>query len=233
MKDILGQAIMDYYGYERDQILWVHDTHGPKVEMPIATYFRNEDKMPELELKALELCKGRILDIGAGAGSHALALEDRAMEVYAIEISPMAAEVMRQRGVTNAIEGNIFNYKAEKFDTLLLLMNGIGLTANVAGLRRFLQHAKTLLRPNGQLIFDSSDVAYLYEDEGIPVLDHYYGEVKCRYEYKKQKSEWFTWLYIDQETLRLIALDEGFDMEVIFVDESEQYLARLSKKVLD
>ncbi len=226
-KDILGRAISDYYNYERSHILWVHDKHGPKVEMPVATYFRNEDKMPELELTALNLCKGKVLDIGAGAGSHSLALEDRGIKVTAIDISPLAVEVMNMRGVTKAMQQDIFLFSGKRFDTLLLLMNGIGLCGNIEGLRRFLIHVKKLLRPGGQLIFDSSDVAYLFEDD-IPVLDHYYGEIACRYEYRRQKSDWFTWLYIDRNTLNMIAGDEGWNMELITEDESGQYLARLT-----
>ena len=229
MNDILGNAIMDYYNYERSHILWVHDHHGPKVEMPVSTYFRNERDMPELELMALSLCKGTILDIGAGAGSHALVLEDREMDVTAIDISPQLVSVMEMRGVTKFLQGDIFKYKDARYDTLLLLMNGIGLVGNTAGLRRFLNHAKTLLNAGGQLIFDSSDVAYLYEDD-IPVMDNYYGEVECRYEYRKKKSEWFSWLYIDRNTLELIASDEGWDTEIITEDDSEQYLARLTLK---
>ena len=227
MKDILGNAIMDYYNYERKHILWVHDHHGPKVEMPIETYFRRESQMPELELKALSLCKGTILDIGAGAGSHALVLEDREMEVTAMDISPQLVSVMEMRGVTKYIEADIFKYKEAQFDTLLLLMNGLGLVGNMEGLRRFLKHCKTLLKPNGQLLFDSSDVAYLYEDD-IPVMDEYYGEITCRYEYRKQKSDWFSWLYIDRKTLQLVADDEGWKMEFIMEDESGQYLVRLT-----
>ncbi|RYZ37507.1 MAG: class I SAM-dependent methyltransferase, partial [Sphingobacteriales bacterium] len=161
--DILGQAISDYYNYQRDQILWVHDRFGPKVEMPIATYFRSEAKMPALELAALDLCRGTVLDIGAGAGSHALALEDRKIKVTALDISPLAIEVATMRGVTKAVAEDIFSFSGRKFDTLLLLMNGIGLCGNMEGLRRFLAQAKKLLKPGGQLIFDSSDVAYLFE----------------------------------------------------------------------
>lgn len=229
MKDILGNAMMDYYNYERDYTLWVHDHHGPKVEMPISTYFRRESQMPALELKALDLCTGKILDIGAGAGSHTLALEDREMDVTAMDISPQLVSVMEMRGVTKFIQQDIFKYKDARFDTLLLLMNGIGLVGNIQGLRTFLRHCKTLLNPGGQLIFDSSDVAYLYEDE-IPVMDNYYGEIECRYEYRKQKTDWFSWLYIDRDTLRLIAEDEGWNMEFIMEDNSGQYLVRLTLK---
>jgi SAM-dependent methyltransferase len=227
MKDILGNAIMDYYNYQRQHILWVHDHYGPKVEMPVSTYFRNEKDMPALELKALELCKGTILDIGAGAGSHTLALEDRKMDVTAMDISPQLVAVMEMRGVTKFIEQDIFTFQDARFDTLLLLMNGIGLVGDIAGLRRFLQHAKTLLHPGGQLLFDSSDVAYLYEDD-IPVMDCYYGEIECRYEYRRKKTDWFNWLYIDRNILQLIATDEGWNMEVITEDESGQYLVRMT-----
>lgn len=232
MKDILGQAIHDYYHYERDETLWVHDTHGPKVEMPVATYFRKEADMPALELKAIGLCKGAILDIGAGAGSHALALQDHLQNVTALDISPLAANVMRMRGVDKVLTEDIFQYRNEtRYDTLLLLMNGIGLTASIDGLRRFLQRAATLLLPGGQLLFDSSDVAYLYEEEGIPVSDTYYGIIKCRYEYKKQKTSWFNWLYIDRNTLSLVAADEGWQTEIVAEDDQDQYLARLSRPV--
>lgn len=229
MKDILGNAIMDYYNYERNHTLWVHDHHGPKVEMPISTYFRREDQMPALELKALNLCKGKILDVGAGAGSHTLALEDREMDVTAMDISPKAVEVMEMRGVTKFIREDIFKFKDARFDTLLLLMNGIGLVGNIEGLRRFLNHCKTLLNPGGQIIFDSSDVAYLYEDD-IPAMDNYYGEIQCRYEYRKQKTDWFSWLYIDRNTLQLITEDEGWNMEFIMEDQSGQYLVKLNLK---
>lgn len=195
--------------------------------MPVATYFRREEQMPELERKALDLCKGKILDIGAGAGSHALALQDRHLDVTALDISPLAAGIMRMRGVDKVLTEDIFEYHEKQFDTLLLLMNGIGLTANIQGLRRFLLHARDLLLPGGQLLFDSSDVAYLYED-GPPLQDHYYGEIRCRYEYRRQKTEWFTWLYIDPDTLALIARDEGWGTQILYEDDQDQYLARLT-----
>lgn len=226
MQDILGQAISDYYNYERDQTLWVHDTLGPKVPMPVSVYFRPEKDMPALELEALRHCKGRVLDIGAGAGSHALALQDRGIDVTAIDISPLAVSVMQSRGVEKALVKDIFQFGGERYDTLLLMMNGIGLCSNIAGLHRFLKYTRNLLAPGGQLLFDSSDVAYLYED-GLPAGDNYYGEIRCRYEYKKQKTDWFTWLYADQSVLATVAREEGYLSEVLFEDDNDQYLVRL------
>jgi len=228
MLDILGESIEDYFKGTRNHKLWVHDEHGPNLEMPIKTYFRNEKNMPLLEQKALGLCKGKILDIGAGAGSHALWLQNKGFAVTALEISPKAAAVIKSRGVNNVIQQDIFSFKNQKFDTLLLLMNGIGLSGTTEGLKRFLKHAKSLLNPEGQLLFDSSDIAYLYEGEPFP-MNHYYGEIKCRYEYKKQFSDWITWLYIDQNYLINIAEKSGFHTEIIFEDGNDQYLVRLTQ----
>lgn len=225
--DVLGRAITDYYFEESRYKLWVHDTHGPKVEMPVKIYFRDAEQMPDLELLALQMCKGKTLDIGAGAGSHALWLQEHHVSVKAIDISEGAVQVMKDRGVVQASVQDFFTIKQEKFDTLLLLMNGIGLVQNIQGLHRFLDIAKALLRKGGQILFDSSDVAYLYED-GIPELEYYYGEIKCQYEYRRQKTEWFSWLYIDQKTVSNIAKSMGWNVEILFVDESDQYLARLT-----
>lgn len=228
MKDILGTAIYDFFVHNSRARLWVHDLHGPEVEMQIPVYFRHPSSMPELEQVALRECRGKILDIGAGAGSHALALQATGLEVTALDISQKAGDVMRQRGVEQVVVGDVYSYHAKKYDTLLLLMNGIGLTGNIIGLRSFLQHAVKLLEPDGQLLFDSSDVAYLFED-GLRPTEHYYGEITCRYEYKQQKSDWFTWLYIDENTLRGIAEDEGWIVEKLFEDGDDQYLVRLTR----
>jgi SAM-dependent methyltransferase len=226
MKDVLGQALWDYYHNLQPGKLWIHNKYGKKEEMPLETYFRNKEHMPHLELAALKQCKGKVLDIGAGAGSHALLLQER-LDVTALEISAMAVELMKLRGVEKVINENIFEFTEHKFDTLLLLMNGIGLTGTILNLRTFLQHAKNLLNRNGQLIFDSSDVAYLFD--GKPhVAEPYYGEISYQYEYKKQKTEWFKWLYIDNTTLTKIANGEGWNIEELYVDEYDQYLVKLT-----
>jgi SAM-dependent methyltransferase len=227
LKDIFGQALFDYFKGEGKHKLWINNTYGPKEEMPLDVYFRTEDEMPDLEHVALSRCNGRVLDIGAGAGSHALILQELGLEVTALDISELAVTIMLQRGVKHAIAKDIFGYHAEKFDTLLLLMNGIGLCGTILQLRVFLQHAKTLLNKGGQLIFDSSDIAYLYEDE-LPNGDDYYGELSYQYVYKGQKTDWFKWLYIDREKLKAVAAEEGWAIEVLYQDDMDQYLARLT-----
>jgi len=180
-----------------------------------------------LELKALELCKGKVLDVGAGVGSHALILQRRGFDVTGMDISASAVQIMKQRGLKKAFEGNILKYKDEQFDTLLFMMNGIGLTGTIGGLTSFLKDVKSLLNLGGQLIFDSSDLAYLYQEVAFPIQG-YYGEVSFRYEYKSVKGSWFKWIYVDQKTLKSLAEKQGWIVEIVFEDDQDQYLARLS-----
>lgn len=225
MSDILGQAISDHFYGKRKNKLWIHNHYGPKEEMPVATFFRDDDDMPDLEWLALNECRGRVLDIGAAAGSHALLLQQKGTIVTALDISPLAVEVMLARGVEKVVEADIFAFSGEKFDTILLLMNGIGLAGTIDSLEKLLLQLKALLADGGQILFDSSDVAYLYEGK-LPE-EKYHGEIWYQYEYKKQKTEWFPWLYVDEATMTGIATRSGFKTEVLLEDEFGQYLAQL------
>ena len=228
MSDPFGQAIVDYYYKKKPAKLWIHNTYGPKEEMPVGAYFRNGNQMPPLEHEALQLCHGKILDIGAGAGSHAFWLQQQGKDITALEISALACEVMKQRGVQKIIQQDVFSYAESQYDTLLLLMNGIGLTGTLQRLRIFLEHAAKLLKPGGKLIFDSSDVAYVYNNH-FPDLKNYYGEIAYRYEYKRNKTDWFNWLYIDRFTLSAIAASGGWRHKFITEDENGQYLVSMQK----
>jgi methylase of polypeptide subunit release factors len=227
MKDVLGEAISDYFHKRTTAKLWVNNKYGPKEEMPVDTYFRTPDDMPELEWVALQQCRGKVLDIGAGAGSHALALQEMGLDITALDISPKAAAIMESRGVKNILLQDFFTLYSEggTYDTLLLLMNGIGLAGTLDGLRIFLDHAKKLLQPGGQLIFDSSDIAYLYDGK-TPKPKDYYGEILYQYEYRKQQSDWFKWLFIDRKTLGKILAEKGWQMSLLFEDEFDQYLVK-------
>jgi SAM-dependent methyltransferase len=224
-KDIFGQALWDHFKTAKPAKLFINNKYGPKEEMPLDVYFRGEEGMPDLELIALSKCRGRVLDIGAGAGSHALVLQQRGVDVTAMDISGRAVDIMLERGVKQAFAQDIYAYEGERYDTLLLLMNGIGLTGNIQQLRVFLQHTKKLLKPGGQLLFDSSDIAYLYE--GNLPAGNYYGELWYQYAYKGQKTDWFQWLYIDTDTLIQVAAEEGWAIEILDEDDMDGYLARL------
>jgi len=224
--DVFGRALQDQFANGAAATLWLHNSYDEPEEMPVDIFFRTEEEMPDIELEAMDMCEGRVLDVGGGAGSHALILQERGFDVVAIDISAAAAEIMKTRGVSNAVTGDIYNYSTEKFDTLLLLMNGIGLTGTLDGFKDFLSHARLLLNEGGQLLFDSSDINYLYEGAAKPT-DKYYGEVAYQYEYENEKGDWFNWLYIDPQLLKKIARETGWECHLLFDDGQDQYLAEM------
>ncbi|WKN42564.1 class I SAM-dependent methyltransferase [Tunicatimonas pelagia] len=224
--DVYGQALADYYYRQESLPLWVHTSYGTREEMPTAWFFRSPRNFPDLEQYALSLCQGSVLDIGAGVGSHALALQQQGFDITAIEASARATTIMTDRGVQQVQNINYRDYSGSQVDTMLMLMNGIGLVENLTGLSDFLQWAKHHLRPGGQLLFDSSDIAYLFQSTDFPE-DYYYGEVQFQYEYREQYGEWFSWLYVDEQTLKRVAESCGWGCHTLFDDGSNQYLFRL------
>ncbi|MCX6228324.1 MAG: methyltransferase domain-containing protein [Bacteroidia bacterium] len=189
--DPIGQAIWDYAnGIREDSIVVNSEIAEDDVLLP-SYFFREYDQMPIQEQKALSLCNGRILDVGAGAGAHVLWLQEKGYDVDALEISKLSCDTMTKRGVKNVILQDIWEYKDQKYDTILMLMNGAGLARTLPGLSTLLNHLKTLLNPKGKILIDSSDLLYLFEDKTIVGLP-------------------FTWLFVDQETLRDCAQSIGF-----------------------
>lgn len=224
--DPFEHALRDFFDNQYQESLLLHNSYGEPEEMPVEIFFRDPSEMPEIELYALSLCKGKVLDIGAGAGCHSLFLQDNGLDVTALEISKTAIDIISERGVRNVIHENVMTLRDVKFDTLLLLMNGIGLTGNLEGLTHFLNDAKNLLEPAGQLLFDSSDINYLYEED-IPLPAGYYGEISYQYEYNGVKGNWFNWIYIDQNKLAEIAQAAGWVVNIVYEDDMDHYLARL------
>ena len=202
--------------------------------IPMTQFFRKWHEMPTWERIALQACEGKILDIGAGAGSHALMLQALDKEVHAMEISPGAVKVMQRRGVKHIIHADIFSYQGETFDTLLMMMNGIGLVGSLEGLDQFLEKAKNLLKPGGKIILDSSDITYLFTDaEGILHIDNrkrYYGEVSFQMIYGPIRGPRFQWLYIDASLLAEKAQAMGYEMEILTEGPHFEYVAKLRLK---
>jgi len=225
------QAFTDYLNGDKKAEVIVHNSKGDDEHMLVHYFFRSYDEMPELEQIALENCTGKVLDIGAGSGSHTLYLQEKGLDVTALDIRPGFCEVMKKRGVKKVVLSDIFNYKGEKFDTLMMMMNGIGFSKNFAGLTKFFEQTKILLKPGGQLLLDSSDLLYLYEeDDGsfkIDLNNEYYGEVEYQIEYKGILEEPFKWLFVDYGNLFHYAEQAGLKGEILFEDDHYNYLARL------
>lgn len=230
-KDPMGAAILDYQKSERVGRLRVLSSMFEEDEMPVKHLFRKAEEMPMLEQKALQLTKGRVLDIGAGSGCHTLALQEKGLEVKAIDISPLSCEAMELRGVMDAECINLFDEHLETgFDTILLLMNGTGIAGKIENLPALFNRLKALLNKGGQILIDSSDIKYIYENEDgsfdINLNAAYYGEVDYQMVYKDVKGDSFDWLYVDFPLLKSIAESCGLHGELIAEGEHYDYLAR-------
>ena len=226
MKDIHGQAILDYYNGERNEPLILHNSYGEPEAMPVEVFFREPIDFTDLENQAISECRGKTLDIGAGAGAMSLLLQGLEFDVTAIENSPGCIETMKALGVRQVIDEDYAVHHG-KYDTLFMSMNGIGIIGKLDKLGSFFKNAKNLLNPSGQIVLDSSDIEYLYQDD-LAKPDHYYGEVSYCYEYKGTKGEWFDWVYIDSETLKKEVLKMGLNFEKIEQTNTDQYLARIT-----
>ena len=232
MKDLLGKAILDFQTNNNPQDIITETNISDKDEMSIAYLFRNFTQMPPIEQKALQLCFGKILDVGCGAGSHSLYLQEKGFKVTAIDISENAIKACKLRGLQNAKVKHILDLKNEKYDTILLLMNGTGIFETLNKIDNYLLKLKELLNLNGQILIDSSDIIYMYDQNGdnsyqVPA-NNYYGELIFTIHYKKQKEQEFPWLYLDFNTLLNACNTNNLKCELILNGENCNYLARIT-----
>lgn len=234
--DIFGKAITAYFQTGDEEDIIVHSPDFDDDVIPVPYLFRSYKEMPKLEQKALQLCRGKVLDVGCGAGSHALYLqEERKLQVTAIDTSAGAVEVCRRRGISDARNIAFEDLSEEKYDTVLLLMNGTGIIGKMRFLDNFFQQLKNILAKDGQALIDSSDLIYLFEEDEdggvwVDTSKGYYGELTYRLSYKGETSKDFPWLYLDFDSLSLAAYKNGFDCEQIFKGEHYDYLAKLILK---
>jgi SAM-dependent methyltransferase len=231
MLDLFGQAILDFQTNNAPEDLVTETNISEADAMSVAYLFRTYNEMPKLEKKALQLAKGKILDVGCGAGSHSLYLQAKGFDVTAIDISENAIKACQLRGIKNARTHHLLALHDEKFDTILLLMNGTGIFRTLAETSQFLQKLKSLLTPNGQILIDSSDIIYMFDqdEDGAYLIpaDGYYGELTFTVSYKGQTEDTFPWLYLDYNTMQNAAHANGLACELVLEGKHFDYLAKL------
>lgn len=227
-KDPLGAMMLAYLHGDRDAFVEVDSTTLEMSTMRGEVMFREYEQMDRLEQKALAMCMGDILDVGAGSGCHSLYLQSQGKQVEALDISPGCVEVMQQRRVKHVMHRNLFSLRGKQYATILMLMNGLGICGSLGGLNRLLRHVKMLLAEGGQLIADSTDLTSLFAGvKEYLLLDNYFGETKFVMKYGEVISDPFPWLYVDFQTLRMFAEHNGLQCEQIMTDRGDRYLVRI------
>jgi SAM-dependent methyltransferase len=231
--DILGKALLDYQLGKYSEDITTYSSLDEEDQLPLPYMFRTFKDMPKLEQKALKICQGEILDVGCGAGSHSLYLQNKGLSVTSLDSSPGAIEVSKLRGLKNTINENLLDFEGKTYNTILILMNGVGLAGTLNGLEKFFAKLKSLLKTDGQILLDSSDIIYMFENDEdggywIPEDVNYYGEISFSMEYKNKKSKPFPWLYVDYNTLQRAANYSNLSCELVMEGEHYDYLARLT-----
>ena len=234
MKDLFGKAILDFQTGSNPEDIITETSISEEDVMNVAYLFRNCTEMPKIEQKALSLAKGRVLDVGCGAGSHSLYLQNhKKLDLTAIDISANAIKACKLRGIKDCRTTNVLDLDNEKYDTIILLMNGTGIFGKLNKTSLYLQKLKSLLTPNGQILIDSSDIIYMFDEDKdggkwISTDTDYYGELTFTIRYKGETENAFDWLYLDYNTLQNAAYANGLDCELITEGEHYDYLARLT-----
>ena len=233
----LGRAILDYHRGVTTARIVVHTNLWEDEVTPVEEFYRPDDQeLPDLELRAIALCRGKVLDLGAGAGRHALELQRRGHEVTALDVAPEAVEVMQLRGVRDARIGDLDTLTEGTFDTILLLMHGIGLVGSLEGLSTFFKRAGTYLAGGGQIVCDSADLSLVmpaqWEAHGHRGDDqtNYLGEVDFRLSYEGLEGTPYRWLFVDPKTLEQIAASAGFASQVVARGSRGAFLASLTRR---
>jgi SAM-dependent methyltransferase len=233
MKDLFGKAILDFQTNSSPENIITSTSISEEDEMEVAYLFRSFDEMPAIEQKALQLANGKTLDVGCGAGSHSLYLQnEQNINVHSIDVSKNAIQACLLRGLKNIRAIDVLDLENEKYDTILLLMNGTGIFETLEKSTIYMQKLKSLLNPNGQILIDSSDIIYMFdedEDGGkwIP-SDNYYGELTFSLQYKNEKEDDFPWLYMDYNTLQNVAIANGLKCQLLMEGDHYDYLAQLT-----
>ena len=237
-QDAFGHEMYDYLksitGWEvveRDDG-YIDVSGGPKA------YFNEYKHWPLYERKAMRYVRGRVLDIGSGAGRHSLYLQGKGMEVTGIDNSPLAIEVCRLRGLRCAeiVSINQISSRLGIFDTVLMMGNNFGLFGSYEGARRILKKLSRITSENGRIITVSTDVYNTKNPDHLSYheLNHkrgrMAGQIKLRVRYKKYATPWLDYLLVSKEEMENIL--DGTDWKVKkFIDSGGPvYIAIIVKK---
>jgi len=240
MKDSLGKALYSYWKGDHRTPHIIRRDDGFVERESLKYYFRKFPQFPSFEKKSLKFVKGRILDIGCGAGRHVLYLQKRGFDTIGIDSSPLAVKVCRGRGCKRVQVMDIFKskFRPRYFDTILLLGNNIGIGGTLNGAKKLLEICRGLASDDGILILTTADVKKMKEKAHKEYycnrnerLGKYIGTAKFRIEYKNFIGDWFNWIHLEEPVLRRLASKSGWKIDRIFKGKSEDYAAVLRAKI--
>lgn len=236
MADAFGKSLIGYlngdlmpYTIRRDDDF--ADEHDVRI------YFTKYPEWQDFEKEILGYVQGRVLDIGAGAGRHALYLQEKGFELHAIDISPGAIEVMKQRKVKNVYLMDLrkMDFPDNHFDSILLMFNNFGLAGTIEDTKKLLKVLHRISAPKGRIIttirdpYQTDIPEHLAYHERNKKIGRPVGQIKIRMEYKGEIGDWFYLLMVSPKELEDLIKDTGWVILKIAKGEGGNYGVVLKK----
>lgn len=238
-KDTYGMEIWDYLNNKTGAELIERDDGYIDISSGAKTYFSEYKNWKPLEKKAIKLAKGKVLDIGCGAGRISLYLQKKGFNVTAIDNSPLAIKTSKKRGVEKAkvlpIE-NLDNLN-EKFDTILMFGNNFGLFANKTKSKSILKAMEKITTDNAIIIAESNDP--YKTDNKFHKMYHKFnkkrgrmpGQIKIRILYKIFKGDWFDYLFVSKKEMKTLLKGTGWKIRKFIDSGNTSYFAIIEKSI--
>ena len=237
-QDAFGHGVYDYFSGQVDtaEIIERDDGYIDTSGGPNA-YFWEYKNWPLVEKKAMRFARGKVLDIGSGAGRHSLYLQAKGLDVLAIDNSPLAVEVCKLRGLKNAqvVPINQINSRLGIFDTVLMLGNNFGLFGSFSGAKRLLKRLIKITSENGRIIAQSNnmyrtkDPAHLSYQKLNRKRGRMAGQVRIRVRYKKYATPYFDYLMVSKEEMENILEGTGWKVNKFIESDGPVYIAIIDK----
>ncbi len=237
-QDAFGRAIYDYFEGEGGLEIVERDDGYFAVSGGPKAYLSEYKVWPGHQRKAMRFVKGRVLDIGCGAGRHSLYLQGKGFDVMGVDTSPLAVEVCRRRGIQNARVLSItqIGSKLGTFETILMLGNNFGLFGSAKRAKWLLRRFHKITSGKGRIIGESGNPYKTKRQEHLEYHElnrkrgRMPGQLRIRVRYSKYVTPWLDYLIVSKDEMEAILSDTGWKVKKFIDSENSAYIAIIEKE---
>jgi len=239
-KDAYGKQLLTEYLEQRPTVEIIErDDNLILTASHEGMYFTGFEDWSELEKQAITKARGRVLDVGCGAGRHSLYLQEKGFDVTGIDNSPGAIRVCKLRGLKKALVrpvDEIDKFRAGSFDTIIMLGNNFGLFGSRRGARSILKKMARITTPDARIIAATLDP---YKTDSSDHLDYHRrnrrrgrmgGQIRFRVRFGRIVGDWFDYLFVSQAEMTEILEDTDWRIKELLDSEKANYAAVIEKR---
>jgi len=235
-KDAFGQKL--WAAYKGEEVFEIVERDDGLINaMKIAGYFSDYEDWPPIEQEAMQSVKGRVLDVGCGAGRHSLYLQKKGFDVLGIDISPLAIKVCKSRGLEKAKVMSLeeARFEPSSFDTIIMMGGNFGLFCSFTKARKLLKRFHKMTSKYAIIIatsrdpYKTDDLAHLEYHERNRQKGRMCGQVRIRSRFRKYVGKWFDYLLVSRDEMKQILLDTGWRVREFLNGKDSNYVAIIEK----